>query len=226
MSTIGEVLKTERIRQNKSLKDIERETKIRAKYLLAIEKNDFDLLPGGIYPKVFIKAYCQALGIESSLLLEKYQELASQRKDEKSRQFGGFTEFPLSGKKRHISRSRAVVFSVIVLIACFFALKLFWPGSKKVQPGSTAYQALTDNLQFISIKVDKPGAWLRVTVDSSTEYEDIAPGDSNFRFKGNHFIIRTGNAALVNVSYNSSSSERLGGYGQIVEKEYGEKVEK
>ena len=55
------------------ISEIESETKIRAKYLRALENEEWDLLPGPTYVKSFLRTYADALGLDSRLLLEEYK---------------------------------------------------------------------------------------------------------------------------------------------------------
>jgi cytoskeletal protein RodZ len=51
---LGTLLKKAREEKGLSLDDIQEETKIRKKYLEAIEENNFDILPGKVYLKVLL----------------------------------------------------------------------------------------------------------------------------------------------------------------------------
>ena len=53
--------------------EIEAQTKIRAKYLRALENEEWDLLPGPTYVKSFLRTYAEALGLDAKLLLEEYR---------------------------------------------------------------------------------------------------------------------------------------------------------
>ncbi len=55
------------------ISEIETETKIRAKYLRALENEEWDLLPGSTYVKSFLKTYAEALGLDARLLVEEYK---------------------------------------------------------------------------------------------------------------------------------------------------------
>ncbi|MFP4199486.1 MAG: helix-turn-helix domain-containing protein, partial [Halanaerobium sp.] len=72
---LGSLLKRARQEKGLSLDDIQEETKIRKKYLEAIEENNFDVLPGNVYLKVFIKGYAREVGIDYQKLLENYEIL-------------------------------------------------------------------------------------------------------------------------------------------------------
>lgn len=73
-STVGETLAKTREKLNKSLVDVEKETKIRSKYLEALENNQFDVIPGEVYVKGFLLTYSSYLGLDSQNLLEEYKK--------------------------------------------------------------------------------------------------------------------------------------------------------
>ncbi len=73
MSEIGATLREARMRARIDVSEIEAQTKIRAKYLRALENEEFDLLPGPTYVKSFLRTYAQALGLDSKALLEQYR---------------------------------------------------------------------------------------------------------------------------------------------------------
>ena len=53
--------------------EIEAQTKIRAKYLRALENEEWGLLPGPTFVKSFLRTYAQALGLDAKALLEEYR---------------------------------------------------------------------------------------------------------------------------------------------------------
>ncbi len=53
--------------------EIEAQTKIRAKYLRALENEEWDLLPGPTFVKSFLRTYGQALGLDGRALVEEYK---------------------------------------------------------------------------------------------------------------------------------------------------------
>jgi len=67
------MLREARIRARIDISEIEARTKIRAKYLRALENEEWDLLPGPTYVKSFLRSYAQALGLDSKLLVEEYK---------------------------------------------------------------------------------------------------------------------------------------------------------
>ncbi len=70
---IGDTLREARMRQKIDITEIEAKTKIRAKYLRAMENEEFDLLPGSTFAKSFLRTYADALGLDSHRLVEEYR---------------------------------------------------------------------------------------------------------------------------------------------------------
>jgi cytoskeletal protein RodZ len=73
MPEIGSTLREARMRAHIDITEVEAKTKIRAKYLRAIENEEWDLLPGPIYVKSFLKTYGDCLGLDSRLLIDEYK---------------------------------------------------------------------------------------------------------------------------------------------------------
>ena len=69
---LGDALRREREKQGLTVKDIENETSIRSVYITAIEKGDYDSLPGDVYTKGFIRNYARALNMDSESLLQQF----------------------------------------------------------------------------------------------------------------------------------------------------------
>ena len=70
---IGDTLREARMRQKIDITEIEAKTKIRAKYLRAMENEEFDLLPGTTFAKSFLRTYAEALGLDAHRLVEEYR---------------------------------------------------------------------------------------------------------------------------------------------------------
>jgi cytoskeleton protein RodZ len=73
MPRIGETLRDARIRQGVDISDVESATKIRAKYLRALENEEFDLLPGPTFVRSFLRTYADHLGLDSRILVEEFR---------------------------------------------------------------------------------------------------------------------------------------------------------
>jgi cytoskeleton protein RodZ len=72
MFEIGNSLREARLRQGLDFPEIEQATKIRPKYLRALEDEQFDILPGQTYVKGFLRAYSEYLGLDGQLYVDEY----------------------------------------------------------------------------------------------------------------------------------------------------------
>jgi cytoskeleton protein RodZ len=73
MAEIGTTLREARMRARISIDEVETRTKIRAKYLRAIENEEWDLLPGPVYAKSFLRTYSDFLGLDSRMLVDEFR---------------------------------------------------------------------------------------------------------------------------------------------------------
>jgi hypothetical protein len=72
MADIGSLLRETRIRNKIDITTVEEATKIRAKYLRALENEEWIVLPGPTYVKTFLRTYAQFLGLDPHVLVEEY----------------------------------------------------------------------------------------------------------------------------------------------------------
>lgn len=75
---IGDSLRREREKQQKTIKDIEQGTSIRALYIEAIEKGEYAKLPGEAYTKGFIRNYANFLGMDANEIIKQYKDETGQ----------------------------------------------------------------------------------------------------------------------------------------------------
>jgi cytoskeleton protein RodZ len=73
MAEIGATLRAARMSSRIDVSEIEAQTKIRAKYLRALENEEWDLLPGPTFVRSFLRTYAQALGLDAKALVEEYR---------------------------------------------------------------------------------------------------------------------------------------------------------
>jgi cytoskeleton protein RodZ len=81
MPAIGDSLREARMRQHLDIADVEGRTKIRAKYLRALENEEFGMLPGPTFVKTFLRTYAEALGLDPQVLVEEYRATYEPREE-------------------------------------------------------------------------------------------------------------------------------------------------
>ena len=72
MFEIGNSLREARLRQGLDFPELEQATKIRGKYLRALEQEEFAQLPGPTYVKGFLRSYAEYLGLDGQLYVDEY----------------------------------------------------------------------------------------------------------------------------------------------------------
>jgi hypothetical protein len=98
MADIGTTLREARIRARIDISEVEARTKIRAKYLRAIENEEWDLLPGPVYVKSFLRTYGDFLGVDTRQLVDEYKRRYERPADQDLR--------PISARSRERERER------------------------------------------------------------------------------------------------------------------------
>jgi len=73
MPEIGPTLREARMRARIDITEVEQATKIRAKYLRALENEEWSLLPGPTFIKSFLREYADYLGLDARTLVEEYK---------------------------------------------------------------------------------------------------------------------------------------------------------
>lgn len=115
---IGETLRERRMAMKIDVHEVEEETKIRAKYLRALENEEYDLLPGQAYVKSFLRTYADYLGLDSRVLVDQYRSQGHKQEED-------FVYVPPSTESR--SPYRLVIAAVVIIIVV--ALILFALGA-------------------------------------------------------------------------------------------------
>src|SRR5687767_15589314 len=117
MPEIGETLREARMRRRIDMTEVETATKIRGKYLRALENEEWDLLPGPTFVKTFLRTYAEYLGLDPRLLVEEYR----QRYERPSTQ--DLTPFSAARARGRARRRRvAGLGPVVVILGCVAVL--------------------------------------------------------------------------------------------------------
>src|SRR2546430_1999565 len=82
MFEIGSSLRAARMRQELELSQAEHDTRIRAKYLRALEDERFDVLPGPAYTKGFLRTYADYLGLDAQPFVDEYNTRFAPKEEE------------------------------------------------------------------------------------------------------------------------------------------------
>jgi cytoskeletal protein RodZ len=154
---IGNSLREARLRQGFELPRAEADTKIRAKYLKALEEEHFEVLPGDTYVKGFLRTYAEYLGLDGQLYVDEYTS-----------RFAREEEFPVQSPAARQPRARRmesnfVVVALAGIVAVTILVVVAWKfGSSGANTGANL---LTDN----------PAATQQTLPTTATETQGTAP---------------------------------------------------
>jgi hypothetical protein len=107
MFEIGTSLREARVRQGIEFPEAEHTTKVRGKYLRALEDEQFDILPAETYVKGFLRTYADYLGLDGQLYVDEFN----------SRYVIGEEELPTRPRRSTAGRAHRKVESRVVMLA-------------------------------------------------------------------------------------------------------------
>ncbi|NTW06094.1 MAG: helix-turn-helix domain-containing protein [Peptococcaceae bacterium] len=231
---IGNVLKEARETKGLSLEAIEEQTNIRKKYLDALENENYELLPGRVYARGFLRNYASFLGLDHRIILKEFDQRYPVPITDSEQISAG----PVK-TERSIRRNFMVGLVAIALIA-YIVYNPIGMGNQdsEIVPGAN----LNDNTGIIAeeqtggkdnpvltqgkgvrvvLNVVEQKSWISVEVDGVQTFQGTVYAGEAKEFKGTEKIsLRLGNPGVVNVEYNGSSVGFLGDKGQPVSKEF------
>jgi hypothetical protein len=119
MPDIGETLREARMRRRIDMAEVETATKIRAKYLRALENEEWNLLPGPTFVKTFLRTYAEYLELDGRALVHEYKQRYERPAHGEAAAFGGLggpRSRPQRQRQRGRRRSRASLGPVLVVV--------------------------------------------------------------------------------------------------------------
>lgn len=127
MGSFGDRLRREREMRGVTLDEISASTKIARRHLEALESENFDTLPGGIFNRGFVRSYARFLGIDEEQAVADYNE-ASGEQTQPEPSFP--LEFPID-EKPQLNPRRSSLPLLLALLALVIVLGIFWARSKR-----------------------------------------------------------------------------------------------
>lgn len=241
MDTVGNQLYLERRKKNLEILDVEQATGIRAAYVRAIEEGHYEVLPGEVYVKGFIRNYGNYLGLDGAHLVQLHSEslLASHpvptapvptpAGKKKA------TEFRLPGKK-------TLGAFVVVFLLVASAWSLFeWSRANPTAPRKettaektrpAAPTASSGSLPSAAVRPANARAvvlaarysdrcWTSAIADGKTVYEGIPQVGETLTWEADRqIIVNFGNAAAVDLTFNGQPVGKIGERGDVVVKTF------
>jgi hypothetical protein len=157
MFEIGNTLREARLRRSLDISDCEAATKIRTKYLRALEEEHFEVLPGPTYVKGFLRTYAEFLELDGRLVLDEYESRFSTRPE-------GVFGHPDSDAARRRAKKRRNREGRVLLIASFIVMVAalgLWAGFASDSSGGGG-EAAADQITAVFAPAGRRGTYVEV----------------------------------------------------------------
>ncbi|MBM2822485.1 MAG: helix-turn-helix protein [Thermoleophilia bacterium] len=175
MFDIGSSLREARLRQDLDFPELEERTKIRPKYLRALEDERFDILPAPTYVRGFLRSYADALGLDGQPFVDEYNtRFAVGEEDAPVRS----RRVPVQRRDRGVRESRIAVlalFAIAVATALVIAAWRFGGPEGETVPGlaSQGVNQIKQNPSGatqktrLAVRAVSGGSWMEVRAGSA-----------------------------------------------------------
>jgi cytoskeleton protein RodZ len=122
MASIGTTLREERIRLGLGIDQVEADTKIRAKYLMALEDERFEALPGTAYARAFLRDYAEQLGLDPQALVDRLNQVVGLDDDVVLAPRRQVAAGPILGRRQWVALGGALVLLAAVVAFAVYSI--------------------------------------------------------------------------------------------------------
>jgi cytoskeletal protein RodZ len=227
---VGEILRRTRDTRQISLEEVAKKTKISMRFLTALEKADYKILPSDVFVRGFLRSYARTLGLDPEEIVELYKQeqgIAASRADEEN-----VKPLPL-----FLLWITLGVIGVVLAAALVFVL---WPraktpnlsipqepapamepaaapSAKPSTPSAPAPIPPTHVLDSVELLFSRH-CWVLVKADNVKAFEGFKESGDQLKYEiRSSFYLKVGDAGAVQVTHNAKAYPRLGDEGQPVE---------
>jgi cytoskeleton protein RodZ len=227
MPSFGESLKTQRELRGVSLREMADSTKISVRFLQALEEDRLEVLPGGIYPRAFVRQYALYIGLDPERTVADF--LLRQRRPEPERR-------PAKPERRLRVTPGAVFFAVVVLVAAFLTLRrpatedgeppvtvaptptvpAVLPSDRLYPPPATTSAAEPVSDSLLLTMTAQQDCWVEARADGETIINRVlAEGESETLEARGEIVLSVGNAGGLSIRVNDRPGLPLGRSGEV-----------
>jgi cytoskeleton protein RodZ len=241
MVSVASELKSEREKRKVTLAQIAAETRISLRYLQSLEEGRYGDLPGGIYNRAFLRAYCESIHLDQREIIRRYEEEVAPHPEKPSKH----KPQSLSSRNASFKLSPVVLWSIMLLISAsgvFLSRKwiaeVFSPYvshapassirlkpemTPSVPPGaapSTAPDLKSTEAPDSSLRLELAATetcWISVDRDGRPAVRKIMePGEVQYFSAAQKFLVIVGNAGGVHLKINGKPAKQLGESGKVI----------
>jgi len=232
MASFGDTLRRERELRGVELREMAEATKISIRFLKALEQDRVDILPGGSFPRAFVRQYAKHLGLDPERLVAEFV-------------YSHGAE-PVQLKTRSLDTGsrgsyRGLIVAVLILAALvFLAWKTWWEkpndasegGSAASIPAGPAATVPTDRVfppptaptaaspvpagKIVVALVARNSSWAEAKVDGAIAFNRVLNSGETERLEANReVVLSVGNAGGIALTLNGRPGVSLGRSGEV-----------
>lgn len=224
MASFGENLRRERELRGVSLRDIADDTKISVRFLKALEEDRVDVLPGGLFPRAFVKQYATHLGLDADRLVAEFLYAHGEGIAEKA---------PPPRVREAPQRSGIFVLSVALVIGLLWLMKAapppppgpvdalplpstLPPDRVYPSPAQAAAESPAEPEGLVLTLSARQNCWVEVQVDGQTVLNRVlSEGETQTMQAQGEIVLSVGNAGGLAFSVNDRPGVPLGRSGEV-----------
>ena len=213
MFEIGNSLREARLRQGLDFSEIEQSTKIRGKYLRALEDEQFEVLPAQTYVKGFLRSYADHLGLDGQLYVDEFNSRYVRGELEEEAEQRPFK--PRGPSRGGAFQNKAVVVTLAAIAGLTIFVFVAWisggPGDQNAvlpvntKPKKTAPPKPMANLVASGVKGGAYVVVYRGTRTGKPIYEGTLEGGKGHRFMGHRLWVYVFAPANLRLKLNGRS---------------------
>lgn len=167
MSELGQLLRKARLEKGISLEDMQETTKIRKRYLEAIEDGNYKLLPGNFYVRAFIKSYSESVGLDPNEVLRLYRNVIPASQIDPKVESNHRKRSGIKTNDRWSKRITTLVF-ISFLVFIIVLVYYFTEKNSKITDNTTQTDEQNSRLTDKAVDVIDPNASPVVTINPNT----------------------------------------------------------
>jgi cytoskeletal protein RodZ len=228
MGSFGEYLKRERELRGVDLHEIAEGTKISVRFLQALEEDRIDVLPGGLFPRAFVKQYALFLGLDVEKAVAQFVAAHGEAPPERRAPPAPVRRLPVSVGQ--------VFLAVVAILAVALTLRrggdaeraqrepqatpvaaapVVLPTDRVYPPPSPEPAAATGDSLVLTMTAQQD-CWVEVRADGETVVNRVlAQGESQtFEARG-EIVLSVGNAGGLSIRVNDRPALPLGRSGEV-----------
>jgi cytoskeleton protein RodZ len=231
MASFGEKLRHEREMRGITLREIADATKISSRSLQALEEDRLDVLPGGLFPRAFVRQYANFLGLDTEALLEQFVaahgEVVVERRPPP----------PPERRRPRITAGHLMLAGIGLLLVILSLRRSSLAPEPRTRPESPAVAAApavlpTDRVfpapslardavasagdALVLTMTAQQECWVEVRTDGTTVVNRVlAEGESQTLEARGEIVLSVGNAGALRIRLNNRPALPLGRSGEV-----------